>query len=212
MTETETGTETAAHTEAHGPSAGTLRQRLAAVVARRPRLWGVAFALALVGAYVGLLRPAREAFAEHVAYPVFAAVDTPRSAQYEVVRPGRRAEAVFVYPAGEVPPPEAHPADGPQPAIWSAPAGVIFLLPAMFLLVAFPTRPYWIYLLGYHLALGVGTVALFALGIGWVPWAFNLHEFARTYVSEGVSLTVPLLLFLAGKADEIRREDAARDA
>ena len=191
---------------------GTVRQWLAASIARRPRLWGLALALALLAAYVAVIRPVREVVAQHVAYPVFAAVDTERSAGFEVVQPGRRPEAVFVYPAGEVPPPDAHPAEGPEPAIWTAPAGVIFLLPAMFLLAAFPARPYWLYLLGYHVALGVGTVLLFALGIGWAAWAFDAHQFARTYVSEGVSLTIPLLLFLAGKADEIRAEDAAPEA
>lgn len=147
-----------------------------------------------------VIRPVREVVAQYVAYPIFAAVETPRSAQFDVVQPARRAEAVFVLPAG------AETDDGR--VVWAAPAGVIFLLPAMFLLAAFPTRPYWIYLLGYHAVLGIGTIVLFALGIGWIPAAFDVHQFARTYVSEGVSLTVPLLLFLAGKADEIRREDA----
>ena len=171
----------------------SLRQR----VERHPRLWGFAFAALLLAAYVVVLRPAREAIAQHIAYPIFAAVDTPRSAQFDVVQ--GRSEAVFVLPAGSV--------TDEEPIIWAAPAGVIFLLPAMFLLVAFPTRPYWLYLLAYHLVLGLSTVVLFALGIGWIPAAFNLHQFARTYVSEGISLTIPLLLFLAGKAEQIRRED-----
>ena len=170
-----------------------LRQR----VERHPRLWGFVFAALLFASYVVVLRPAREAIAQHIAYPIFAAVDTPRSAQFDVVQ--GRSEAVFVLPAGSV--------TDEEPIIWAAPAGVIFLLPAMFLLVAFPTRPYWLYLLAYHLVLGLSTVVLFALGIGWIPAAFNLHQFARTYVSEGISLTIPLLLFLAGKAEQIRRED-----
>ncbi|MEM1056678.1 MAG: hypothetical protein AAGI52_14245 [Bacteroidota bacterium] len=174
----------------------SLRQR----IGRRPRLWGLVFALLLLVSYVLVIRPVREVVAQYVAYPIFAAVETPRSAQFDVVQPARRAEAVFVLPAG------AETDDGR--VVWAAPAGVIFLLPAMFLLAAFPTRPYWIYLLGYHAVLGIGTIVLFALGIGWIPAAFDVHQFARTYVSEGVSLTVPLLLFLAGKADEIRREDA----
>jgi hypothetical protein len=166
-------------------------------------------AVGLLVGYVTVLRPVREVVAQVVAYPVFSAVETERSAGFEVVQPARRPEAVFVYPAGEAPPPEAPPSEGPDPIVWAAPAGVIFLLPAMFLIAAFPTRPYWLYLLGYHLALGLGTIVLFAAAIGWVSWAFEAHQFARTYVSEGVSLTIPLLLFLAGKAEEIRKEDAA---
>lgn len=170
-------------------------------VERHPRLWGAAFALALLAAYVGVIRPVREAVAQNVAYPIFAAVDTPRAQGFDVVQPGRRPEAVFVVPAGTDP--EDHP------IVWAAPAGVIFLLPAMFLLATFPTRPYWLYHLAYHAVLGLGTIVLYALGIGWIPAAFDVHQFARTYVSEGVSLTIPLLLYLAGKADQIRREDAA---
>ena len=168
---------------------------------RHPRLWGVAFALLLFVAYVLVLRPARELLAQHVAYPVFASVDTPRSAQFDVVQ--GRSEAVFVLPAGAE--------TDEERIIWAAPAGVIFLLPAMFLLVAFPTKPYWLYLFGYHLLLGVSTVVFFALGIGWIPAAFDVHQFARTYVSEGISLTIPLLLFLAGKAGEIRAEGAGEE-
>ncbi len=181
-----------------------LRQRLAGIrrtVEKHPRLWGVFLAGLLFVSYIVAIRPAREAFAQHVAYPVFAAVDTERSRTLDVVQPERRAEAVFVLPKGEELAPNI------KGIVWAAPAGVIFLMPAMFLIVAFPTRPYWFYLLGYHAVLGLGTIALFALGIGWFPSFFDVHEFARTYVSEGVSLTVPLLLFLAGKAQEIRAED-----
>lgn len=179
------------------------RQRLVnarRIVERHPRWWGALFAVLLFGAYLVAIRPAREAFAQHVAYPVFASVDTPRSQGFDVVQPQRRPEAVFVVPAG------TDPED--NPIVWASPAGVIFLLPALFLIVAFPSRPYWLYLLAYHLVLGLGTIVLFALAIGWMPVAFDFHQFARTYVSEGVSLTVPLLLYLAGKAGEIRREDA----
>ncbi|OZC02468.1 hypothetical protein [Rubricoccus marinus] len=182
----------------------TPRQRLNVfrrTVERHPRLWGLLFAGLLFVSYLVAIRPAREVFAQHVAYPVFAAIDTPRSRAFDVVQPERRAEAVFVLPRGEELDPNI------EGIVWAAPAGIIFLLPAMFLIVAFPTRPYWLYLLAYHAVLGLGTVALFALAIGWFASFFDVHEFARTYVSEGVSLTVPLLLFLAGKAQEIRAED-----
>ena len=185
----------------------TERQRLGRareIVERHPRLWGTLFAALLVVAYLVALRPAREVFAQHVAYPIFASIDTPRSAQFDVVQPERRPEAVFVLPRGA--------RDEQGVIVWAAPVGVIFLLPAMFLVVAFPTRPYWLYLLAYHLVLGLSTIALFGLGIGWIPAAFNVHQFARTYVSEGISLTVPLLLYLAGKAHQIRQEDAAPEA
>jgi hypothetical protein len=82
-------------------------------------------------------------------------------------------------------------------AEWAAPVGVLFLLPAMFLLVAFPTRPYWLYLLAYHVVLGLVSFGVFVVGLGWFEPAFQLYLFARTYVAETVSLVVPLLLALA---------------
>ena len=164
-------------------------------IARRPRLWGAAFALLLLAAYVLAIRPTREATARHVVAPILQSVDTPRARTFDVAVPRGRAEAVFAVPkAGTL----------DDKVVWAAPAGVIFLLPAMFLLVAFPTRPYWLWLLGYHLALGVTTTLIFAVGLGWWPVAFDIQQFARTYISESVSLTVPLLLFLAGKAKELR--------
>lgn len=174
--------------------------RIRSHIERRPRLWGLVLAVCLLAGYLVVLRPVREVVAQQVAYPIFASIHTSRSAQFDVVQPGRRAEAVFVLPRG------AETDD--ERVVWAAPAGVIFLLPAMFLIAAFPTRPYWLYLLVYHLVLGMSTIVLFALGIGWIPAAFEVHQFARTYVSEGVSLTIPLLLFLAGKAHQIRAEDA----
>ncbi|MEL6616291.1 MAG: hypothetical protein AAFQ43_11165, partial [Bacteroidota bacterium] len=146
----------------------TIRQRLAGFrerVERRPRLWGALFALLLFAMYVVALRPVREVIAQHVAYPIFASIETERSQRFDVVQPSRRAEAVFVLPAG------AETDD--ERIVWAAPAGVIFLLPAMFLIVAFPTKPYWLYLLAYHAVLGIGTIVFFALGIGWVAAGFD---------------------------------------
>ena len=177
--------------------------RWRASVGRHPRLWGLVMAGLLLASYLIVLRPAREWTTQHVAYPVFAAVDTPRAQTFTVAIPDRRPEAVFAIPEG---------AGEESRIVWAAPAGVIFLLPAMFLIAAFPLRRYWLWLLAYHVGLGATTLVFFALGLGWIPAAFDLHQFARTYVSEGVSLTVPLLLFLAGKAQQIREEDAASPA
>ena len=143
---------------------------MARVVGRHPRLWGALFALVLLGAYVVALRPARLWTAGHVARPLFASIETPRSARYALLVSPNRPDAVYAVPRGL--------ADGRDPqqierehlgvAEWAAPVGVLFLLPAMFLLVAFPTRLFWAGLLGYHVVVGLVSLAVFAVGLGVV--------------------------------------------
>ena len=156
--------------------------------------------VAMLAAYIGLVRPARLWTAEHVALPLFESIETPRAAQYVVARAPERPDAVYAIPRAR--------ADGRDPrqlareggtAEWSAPVGVLFVLPAMFLVFVFPTRPFWLVLLGYHLIVGAVSLGVFAVGLGWFEPAFQLYLFTRTYLTESVSLVVPLLLYLAAK-------------
>lgn len=170
-----------------------------AAIERHPRFWGLAFAAVLLGAYVGAVRPARLWVAEHAAFPVLAAIDTPRAETLRIARTPRRPDAVWAVPARLGADAEAAiQGHRDELAEWAAPVGVIFLLPALFLVVAFPTRPYWAYLLAYHVVLGLVSFGVFALGVGWFEPAFALYTFSRTYLAETVSLVVPLLLVLAG--------------
>lgn len=165
------------------------------LVARRPKVAGVALALVLAAAYGLVLRPARVLATDAIARPVLERIDTERARTYEVVDARGQATSLFVVPRqGTVEAREAGRAE------WAAPAGVLFILPALFLAFAFPARPYWLYLLGYHLGLGVLALGVFAVGLGWFEPAFALYTFSRTYMTEAVSLAVPLLLWLAGRA------------
>ena len=178
---------------------GALRQ----AVERRPRLWGAVLALALLAAYVGALKPARLWVAEHVAYPAFASIDTPRARTLTVARTPGRPDAVWAYPTALAAGRDAQTVvtqDRDAVAEWAAPVGVIFLLPALLLVAVYPTRPFWLWLLGYHLALGVASAFVYALGVGYVEAAFAVYTFSRTYLAEAVSLVVPLLLLLSGGA------------
>ena len=166
-------------------------------VERHPRLWGALFAVLLLVGYAAALRPARVWLAEAVALPLFAAVDTPRARTFHVVEAPGQATDVLAVPAGAMP--EAARAAGTTR--WAAPGGVLFLLPGMFLLAVFPARPYWLYLLAYHVALGALALGAFVVGLGWFEPAFAVYTFARTYLAETVSLAVPLLLWLAGRAE-----------
>ncbi len=177
---------------------GMTASRVRDQVERHPRLWGLVFGALLLVGYVGAIRPARAWLAADVALPLFATVDTPRARSFDVGRPPTQPTAVLAVLEGEGP-------DADGAALWTAPAGVLFVLPAMFLALAFPARPYWLSLLAYHLAVGAGALAVVGLGLGWVEGAFALSTFSRTYLTEAVSLAVPLLLWPDGPSVSPRR-------
>ena len=179
--------------------AGAARQR----VEGHPRLWGAVFAVALLAAYAVALRPARMWVAERVAYPALAAIDTPRARTLAVVRLDGRADAVWAVPralVGPASPAEVVATERAAVAEWAVPVGVLFVLPAMLLVAVYPTRPYWLWLLAYHVAIGLAGFAVYALGVAYAEPAFALYTFSRTYLTESVSLVLPLLLLLSGGA------------
>lgn len=168
-----------------------------------PRLVGLGLAGLLLVVYIVAIRPVRDWSASRVAYPVFASIDTPRSRSLRLVQTPQRPEAVFALP-GEVDVPEEIQERTRQPDVaqWVAPVGVLFLLPAMFLLAVFPLRPFWVYLLGYHLAVGLVSFGVFALGVAYWDAAFELYRFSRTYLTEAVSLGVPALIWLRARGKD----------
>jgi len=168
-------------------------------------VWGIVFAVALGAAYLFVLRPARVAAGDHVALPLFRSIHTERSAQYDLAQNPLVVGAVYAVPRAEMS--EQERAAGT--ALWSPPAGALFILPAMFLIAAFPDKPYWFYLFAYHVGVGAVATLVFAVGLGWAEPAFALYTFSRTYMTEAVSLAVPLLLWLAGRA---RDQDAVSDS
>jgi len=177
-----------------------MRPTVLSLARRHRRLTGVLFAVALGAAYLGVLRPLRVLGAEAVALPLFEAVGTPRAEGFDLVaRPG--SADVYAFPEGTL---TTGLTEDEMAAVarWSSPAGALFVLPAMFLIAAFPLRRYWLLLLGYHLAVGAVALGVFVIGLGWAGWAFSLYSFSQTYVLETISLAIPLLLWLAGRAEE----------
>lgn len=161
------------------------------------------FAGLLAVVYLTALRPARVALATHVAAPAFEAIETEGSDRY-IVEPSPRGGAdVYVVPV------DAETDDERQAgtAVWASPLGALFVVPAMFLVAVFPDRPYWLYLMGYHLVVGVVASLVFAVGLSVFEPAFALYTFSRTYLTETVSLVVPLLLWLAGR--DVPQADSA---
>jgi len=100
------------------------------------------------------------------------------------------------------------------PEFWrgtlAAPAGVKFLLPALFLVVLAPGRPYWLYFGAGHLvlgglALGSGVVLLHAPTYGE-----PLLRFVQSYATDAYSLGVPALVLIAHRSghSSLEREPA----
>ncbi|MEO0560092.1 MAG: hypothetical protein AAF170_18140 [Bacteroidota bacterium] len=177
-----------------------MRQRFVAFVEAHPRWMGAALAGLLLVSYLGAVRPVRDWSAAHIAKPVFESIDTPTSQSLQLVTTPQRPEAVFALPVEITEPSEIQDrVRQPDVAQWVAPAGILFLLPAMFLIAAFPLRPFWLYLLGYHVVVGVISFGVFALGIAYVEAAFELYRFSRTYLTEAVSLGVPALIWLRAR-------------
>ena len=171
-----------------------------AVVDAHPRWAGLALAVLLFAAYVVALRPARVWSASSVARPAFERIETPRSRGLQIVQTDARPEAVFALPAGMTSGDIAERVQQPDVAQWVPPAGILFLLPGLFLIAAFPREPYWLYLLGYHLVVGLVSFGVFALGVAFSEAAFDLYRFSRTYLTEAVSLAVPALIWLRARA------------
>ena len=141
-------------------------------------------AVAVLVLYVVVLRPLRPAYAELLAAPLVAAVEAAPGVVVEVDA-GRGAVRVL------------HE-EGLEGASWSAPPGVLFLIPALVLAAVFPRRPYWAVLLGYHLGLGVAQAGLLALGAAGSGLALAAFAFTRTYLAHGVGLAATVLLVLSG--------------
>ncbi len=146
---------------------------------------GAAAAFALV--YLLLAPPARRWCAESVFAPALAGL------------PG--AERVSVE-ARLDPPGVRVRAGGSELAAYSVPLGLLFFVPALLLLAAAPSRPYWLWFAGYLLLLGLVDLAAIAAGIQWGRAGFVVHQFLDAYVIRPTSIAVPLWMLFAGRKVE----------
>lgn len=78
-----------------------------------------------------------------------------------------------------------------------APAGVQFLLPALFLIAAFPTRAYWLFFWLGHCALFALIVAAWAATLMEWPGALAIAGFLQTYGVDLYSLGVPVAVWIS---------------
>jgi hypothetical protein len=78
---------------------------------------------------------------------------------------------------------------------YTAPAGVKFLLPGLFLLFIAPTRPFLGAFFAGHLALGGLTLGLATAAFAGLPGGLGLAGFVQSYGVDAFGLAVPVLVW-----------------
>lgn len=151
---------------------------------------GVGLAAVLLVVHMTGWRAARNAFTRHLAYPIVAAVDTERAAQF------RLDATSFDRTLTATPILEGGPADVERAVeIYRAPANLDYLLAGLVLIAVFPRRRYWLGLWGVHVALGIVALAAFVVGVGWAEIGFRAGDFVRVYLARAASLVALLVAF-----------------
>lgn len=153
--------------------------------------------LLLLSAYLWLWRPARTWLTQHAARPLLTSVatlsgDATRATRF-AVRSGNipRVLRVVPLPSEEV--------EERQGASFLAPAGIRFLLPALFLIAAFPRRPYWVWLWLLHVGAGIAALAVLAAGVGGWSGGLVAYRFWNGFALDLFSLLVPLWMWLRAR-------------
>jgi hypothetical protein len=143
----------------------------------------------LVVVYLTVWSEARRAIMVHAAAPILhaAAADHPHASVS--ANAGSGAVAVTVR-AGEDASGET------RRATLVAPAGVQFLLPALFLVLIAPGRLDWLYFGAGHLGLSALAVAAGAVMIGAPGYGAPVVAFVQSYLVDAYSLAVPALVYV----------------
>ena len=152
----------------------------------------------LVLVYLLLWSPARRMLVAHGTYPVLeASADGVPQAS---VRLNASAGVVRVDVAREAFP-SADVANERGADAWrgtlAAPAGVKFLLPALFLVVLAPGRLYWLAFGAGHLAFGALELGSGIVLVHAPAYGEPLLRFVQSYATDAYSLGVPALVLIA---------------
>lgn len=148
-------------------------------------------AVLLLVAYVGVWGDtARIAYVDHIARPVLSAAGAEAPSYTVHLRPAARTLSVT-------------DASGQPVAQQHAPAGVPFLLPALFLVLWAPMRRYWIGLWGAHIALAILGLLALAAGLALHDAAFLIQRFLSAYVVDVVSIGCATLAVVRERGDAL---------
>ena len=131
----------------------------------------------LLATYLLAWTPARTTWTRTAADALEAVASTETN-----VSPRLRAHVVRVQPAAG------------SAFSYTAPAGVKFLLPGLFLVLIAPTRPLLGTFFGGHLTLGGLTLGLAAAALAGLPGGVGLARFVQSYGVDAYSLAVPVLI------------------
>jgi len=145
----------------------------------------------LLAAYIWVWRPARAWIGTNVLVPAVQSVETERARSFDVA-----PQPLGVSVSSET-----------MGTGMRAPGGILFLLPALLLVAAFPRRPYWLYLWGYHLGLGALLLGTLCLGVAWADGAFTVHQFLKGPVRTGTSLAAPILAVWVSRSSLLVRRE-----
>lgn len=136
----------------------------------------------LFGAYELAWRPARSVWISHGAKPILERVlDISGQQRAMTVRSGTRSLYVET--------------TGTMIFQYTAPGGIKFLLPGLFLLIIAPQHPrIGAFFMG-HIALGLLTLLLLSAETAGITASAQIADFVQTYGVDAYSLTVPIFVF-----------------
>lgn len=140
----------------------------------------------LLVVYVFLWTPVRRGFTQHVAQP-FVEMGCPTSPSGCTAVSGGGKTLVVRLPPKNTP---------PSSLSLPAPAGISFLLPALFLIALAPQRLYWLWFWLGHVVIGAIGMSLGALTVGGVAIASRVLHFTLAYLVDAYSLFVPALVLV----------------
>lgn len=150
----------------------------------RLRRWGEA------GVLIGLVflfyflawRPVRGVIAHKVAAPVLQEAVSIGGGGGKAEARGRRVTIVVQH------------GEESERGVYPAPAGVVFLLPALFIAGIAPRRPYWLLFGLGHILLGAVTLSFWFLALAGWPAGAEVAAFFGRYAVDAYSISVPVLV------------------
>lgn len=135
----------------------------------------------LFAAYELAWRPARSAWISHGAAPLLERV-LDFTNQHRAMTVRSEPRALYIETTGEM------------IFRYTAPGGIKFLLPGLFLLIVAPRYPRIWEFLGGHLALGLLTLLLLSGETAAMTGSAQIADFVQSYGVDAYSLTVPIFV------------------
>ena len=151
----------------------------------------VGLVLAIVLVYLVAIRPARVAFTDGVALPLFSEGSAVRSGEITLT-----PDATVVLAVGD----GVDERDGEGEALFKTPLGDRPMAGVLALAFLFPRRRWWLVLAGTALAEGVITTVCFAAGTDGVAGAFVGHRVAQAVLNDTLPMAMPALIYLLSRS------------